>query len=413
MILLGFFLILIFLYSLVSERALKTIITAPIVFTTAGLILAFSLPELSKVQVENKTILVIGEIALAVVLFADATRISLSKVRRESQLPGRLLGIGMPLIIVAGTVAAILIFTEFSLWEAAILATILAPTDASLGTAVVNSKRVPARIRQALNVESGLNDGLSVPLLMLFIALARVESPSQDTSWIIYTAQQIGFGLLVGVAVGYLGSWLVRRADQRGWITKGAQQLALLSLALLSWWLAEKVLPGNGFIAAFTAGVVVRLGFENAKERMIEFNEAWGDLLIYFVFYFFGMLAAGDLLDISLPMWVYAILSLTLVRMLPVGLAMIRSKLHISSVLFLGWFGPRGLSSIVLGLIFLAEKAHLAGESLIIMTVVATVLLSVFAHGISSAPAIDVYARQMEKLPPEALERQEKEVTEF
>ena len=371
------------------------------------------MPELSEVQVKNKTILVIGEIALAVVLFADATRISLSKVRRESQLPGRLLGIGMPLAIVAGTVVAILMFTDFSLWEAAILATILAPTDASLGTAVVNSKRVPARIRQALNVESGLNDGLSVPLLMLFIALARVESPSQDTSWIIYTAQQIGFGLLVGVVVGYLGSWLVRNADRKGWITHGAQQLALLSLALLSWWLAEKVLHGNGFIAAFTAGAVVRLGFENAKERMVEFNEAWGDLLIYFVFYFFGMLAAGDLLDISLPIWVYAILSLTLVRMLPVGIAMIRSKLHLSSVLFLGWFGPRGLASIVLGLIFLAEKAHLAGESLIILTVVATVLLSVFAHGISSAPAINVYARQVESLPPDALEHQETDVTEF
>jgi NhaP-type Na+/H+ or K+/H+ antiporter len=173
------------------------------------------------------------------------------------------------------------------------------------------------------------------------------------------------------------------------------------------------VLHGNGFIAAFTAGAVVRLGFENARERMIEFNEAWEDLLVYFVFYFFGMLAAGDLLNISLPMWVYAILSLTLVRLLPVGIAMIRSRLHYSSVLFLGWFGPRGLASIVLGLIFLAEKAHLPGESLMVMTVVATVLLSVFAHGISSAPAINVYARQVEALPADALERQETAVTEF
>ena len=413
MILLGVFLILIFLYSLVSERALKTIVTAPIVFTTAGLIMAFSLPELSQVEVKNKTILVIGDIALAVVLFSDATRISLRKVRRESQLPGRLLGIGMPLAILTGTMVALLLFTEFSLWEAAILATILAPTDASLGTAVVNSKRVPARIRQALNVESGLNDGLSVPLLMLFIALARVDSPREDTSWILYTVQQIGFGLLVGGVLGYLGSWLVRQTDRRGWISKGTQQLALLSLALLSWWLAEKVLHGNGFIAAFTAGTVTRLGYENAREHMIEFDESWGDLLVYAVFYFFGMLAAADLLYISLPIWVYAILSLTLVRMLPVGIAMIRSRLHFSSVLFLGWFGPRGLASIVLGLVFLAEKAHLSGESLIVMTVVATVLLSVFAHGISSAPAINLYTRQVESLPVDALERQEKAVSEF
>jgi NhaP-type Na+/H+ or K+/H+ antiporter len=413
MIRLGVCLTLVFLYSLVSKRALKTIITAPIVFTTAGLIMVFILPELSQVEIQNKTILVIGEITLAVVLFADATRISLRKVRRESQLPGRLLGIGMPLTIMAGTLVALLIFTEFSLWEAAILATILAPTDASLGSAVVNSKRVPARIRQALNVESGLNDGLSVPLLMLFVALARVESPGEDTSWFIYTAQQIGFGLLVGAGLGFLGGWLIRHANRRDWISKGAQQLALLSLALLSWWLAEKVLHGNGFIAAFTAGAMVQLGFENARERMIEYNEAWEDILIYFVFFFFGMLAAQDLLSISLPIWVYAILSLTLVRMLPVGISMIRSRLHISSVLFLGWFGPRGLASIVLGLIFLAEKADLPGESLIVLTVIATVLLSVFAHGISSAPAINVYARQVEAMPPDALECQETEVTEF
>jgi NhaP-type Na+/H+ or K+/H+ antiporter len=407
MILLGIFLAVVFVYSLASKRARNTVLTAPILFTAVGIMAFLVLPDPSQAVIDDKTALVVGEITLALVLFADATHINLRRVMRQHQLPGRLLGVGMPLAILAGAIAALILYPAFSFWEAAILATILAPTDASLGAAIVHSKRVPARIRQALSVESGLNDGLSIPLLMLFIALAQVGSPGEDRSWLVFTARQIGFGLLVGLILGWLGGWLVANAKGRSWMTKAAEQLSLLALAIFSWWLAEKMVGGNGFIAAFTAGAIVRRGFESAHQRMAEFSEAWGDLLIYFIFFYFGLIAAPELGGLTGSLWIYAILSLTLVRMLPVGLSLLGTKLHRSSVIFLGWFGPRGLASIVLGLVFLQEKAHLPGESLIELAIIATVLLSVFAHGISAAPAIGLYARQVSRFEVDSPELQE------
>lgn len=406
MILLGIFLTVVFLFSLVSKRAQKSILTAPMVFTLAGMFAYLVLPETSQATVNHKTVLVIGEITLALVLFSDATKINVRRVMREYQLPSRLLGIGMPLTIILGGLLALLLFSDFSIWEAAILATILAPTDASLGAAIMHSKRVPAIIRQTLNLESGLNDGLSIPLLMLFIGLASVESPGEDRSWIVFTAQQIGFGLLVGLGIGWFGGWLAATAEKKDWMTKAAQQLALIAIAILSWWVAEKVVGGNGFIAAFIAGALVREGYQEAHERMTEFSEAWGDLLIYFVFFLFGLISMPHLQKLNGPVWVYALLSLTLVRMLPVGLAMIGSKLHTSSILFLGWFGPRGLASIILGLIFVDQKTNLSVEPVIVLAIIATVLLSVFAHGISSAPAINLYARQTATLESGSLEKQ-------
>jgi len=407
MILLGIFLIILFFFSLISKRARTTVITAPIVFTIAGMLGFLILPESSKSVVDNHTVLVIGEITLALVLFSDASRINVRKVMREYQLPSRLLGIGMPLTIILGGLVAILLFSDFSIWEAAILATILAPTDASLGAAIMHSERVPDIIRRALNLESGLNDGLSIPLLMLFIALASVRANVEGGSWLIFTVQQIGFGLLVGLGLGWLGGLLAASAGKLGWMTQSAQQLALIAIAILSWWLAEKVVGGNGFIAAFTAGALVRVGYQEAHERMAEFSEAWGDFLIYLIFFFFGLMAMPDLENLIAPYWIYAVLSLTLVRMVPVGLALLGTRLHISSVLFVGWFGPRGLASIILGLIFLEQKTNLPVEPIIISAIIATVLLSVFAHGISAAPAINLYARRTASLGPDSLEKQE------
>jgi NhaP-type Na+/H+ or K+/H+ antiporter len=269
---------------------------------------------------------------------------------------------------------------------------------------VINSPRVPARIRRALNVEAGLNDGLSLPFLMLFIALARVDGPLQQPSWIAYTLGQIGFGLAAGLALGWGGGWLLHQATRRGWMTETFQQLGLLALALMTWGAAE-ALGGNGFIAAFVGGLAVKLGFEKAGDTMIEFSEAWGQLLDYGVFFLFGLLAAVDLERIGGLVWLYALLSLTLIRMLPVAVALIGTRLRPATVLFLGWFGPRGLASIVLGLIFLKEEASLPGEPLIDLVVTATVLLSVFAHGISAAPGINLYARQVEQMEPDAPER--------
>jgi NhaP-type Na+/H+ or K+/H+ antiporter len=403
MIVFGIFLVLIFILSLVSHRLKKTILTAPMIFTTAGIIVFLVIPELALVEVNNKTVLLLAELALAFTLFGDASRIQARSVWRDSQLPDRLLLIGMPLAILTGTVVALLVLTSLTLWEAAILAVILAPTDASLGASIATSPRVPDRIRKALNIESGLNDGLSVPFLMLFIALARVDSPLENTSWILYTLQVIGLGLLVGGVMGWGSGWLMGKAAHGGWTGEKAEQLGLLAVVVLTYFIAHEI-GGNEFIAAFVAGLLVKVGFVDAGERMLDFSEAWGELLVYFVFFIFGAIAAPLLPAITFSVVVYAALSLTLVRMLPVAISMLGIKLQRSSVLFMGWFGPRGLASIVLGFVYLKEEANLPGEPLILLTVAATVLLSVFAHGISTAPAINRYGTIVEALTPGAPE---------
>lgn len=398
------FVILIFAYGLVSERLARTVITGTIVFTTAGLLLTFSLPVEQHLNFDLKAFSMLGKIALGLVLFTDATHIRVRDLFKSATIASRLLGIAMPLVIIFGAAVAMPLFTELTIWEAAILASILAPTDAGLGHAIMNSKRVPERIRQALSVEAGLNDGLAIPFLMLFIALARVTAPQQQTSWVIYTAQQIGLGLVVGVIIGGIGGWLMQTAGKRNWITEAFQQLSLLAMALLTFFIAE-IVGGNEFIATFVAGLVVKLNFEDAGQEMLSFSEAWGQLLNFFVFFIFGMITADTLNLMGTNIWLYAVLSLTMVRILPVLISLIGTRLQLSSKLFMGWFGPRGLASIILGLIMIKEEAGIPGQNVIELVVMATVLLSIFAHGVTAAPGINLYARQIDKLPDDAPEK--------
>ena len=400
------FVLLIFAFTLVSKRVEKTILTAPIIFTLAGIGVYIISPRLATREIHENTVLLIAELTLALLLFTDATRIELRKLLKEMELPQRLLGMGMPLTILAGTVLAVLLFDGFSIWEAALLAVILAPTDASLGQVVVNSRLVPERIRQALNVEAGLNDGLSMPFFTLFLGFAAAADSFVPGDWLTYTAAQILFGLLTGIVVGWLGGWLLGESGKRSWIEKSLQQLGLLALALMAYGGAN-LIGGNGFIAAFVGGLLVKRGFEDAHFHVEEFSEAWGQLLNYFVFFIFGMIVAPMILGFNSTTLIFAVLCLTVVRMLPVALAMIRTRLMPASVLFMGWFGPRGLASIVLGLIFLEREVQLTTQSTIVHTVAATVLLSIFAHGVSALPGIKWYAKQIEHADRRAPELQD------
>jgi NhaP-type Na+/H+ or K+/H+ antiporter len=400
------FLFLIFFFTLISKRIEKTILTAPIIFTLAGMGIYLILPRLAEREIHNNIVLLIAELTLALLLFTDATQIDLRKILKETDLPQRLLGIGMPLTRLVGTILAVLIFDGFSIWEAALLAVILAPTDAGLGQVVVKSRLVPERIRQALNVEAGLNDGLAMPFFTLFIGLAAAADPFIPGDWLRYTVEQIFLGLLTGIIVGWLGGWLLGTAGKRGWIEESLQQLGLLALALMCYGGAG-LIGGNGFIAAFIGGILVKRGFEDAHFHANEFNEAWGQLLNYFVFFIFGMIAAPLIPHFGSTTLIFAVLSLTVIRMLPVAVAMIGTRLIPASVLFLGWFGPRGLASIVLGLIFLEREVELSYGNTIILAVAATVLLSIFAHGVCALPGTKWYARRIENLDESALELQD------
>jgi NhaP-type Na+/H+ or K+/H+ antiporter len=403
MIIIVAFIILVFLYSLVSRRLEQTVITPPIIFTAAGILLALASGGLAEIDLEREHLLKIAELGLVMLLFTDATHINLATLKSSEKLPVRLLSIGMLLTILLGAVGAYVVFPGLSLWEAGILAAILAPTDAGLGQVIVQSPRVPPRIRQALDVEAGLNDGLSVPFLMFFIAVSQVGTEGSGQVLLRFLFEQLGMGAVVGLAVGLAGGMLLGLAQRHGWMAESVQQLGLVTLPILSMIACEPV-GGSMFIAAYVAGLAVQAGFKEAGSHSTEFTEGWGQFLDYFVFLLFGVLATRAFGHFSAVHLLYAVLSLTVARMLPVAIALFGTRLSSATVIFMGWFGPRGLATIVLGLVFLEEEAQLPGEETIKLVVIVTVLLSIFIHGFSALPGIDRYARRVAALDETAPE---------
>jgi len=405
MIPLAIFVSLLFLYSLLSGRLERTIVTAPIVFTVAGMLMFPAVQGILRAGFTAKATLHIAEVGLVMLLFTDASRTDLNVLRNIRNLPARLLSTGLLLTILLGVVVARLVFLQLSIWEAGILSAILAPTDAGLGQIIVNSPHVPIRIRQALNVEAGLNDGLSVPFLLFFIAIAAAKIEGGAASLMQFIVEQLGFGALIGLVIGLAGGWLLGLARRKEWIAESFQQIGVVALPLLCL-LASEMADASMFIAAFVAGLAVQFGFKEAGKHSVEFAEEWGQLLNLAVFFLFGMAVVRDWPQFSVASWIYALLSLTLVRMLPVAIALIGTRLSAASVVFMGWFGPRGLASIVLGLVYLEQEAHFRGEPTIRFAVMVTVLLSIFAHGLSAMPGIGLYVRKIASLAADAPEHQ-------
>jgi len=401
------FSIVIFIYSLLSHRIEGSMVTAPMIFVAIGMLVSPEGIDIVSIGADNEIILAFAEIALVLILFSDAARIDFHKLKGNWSYPSRLLGIGLPLTIFLGAVIAILCFTDLALPEAALIGVILAPTDAGLGQVIVNSPKVPARIRQALNVESGLNDGGAIPFFAFFLVLADAEKANLPASqWIVFAFEQIGLGILVGLIVGLVGGYLVHQAREKGLMTGRFEWIGFLALAVISYVGATSV-GGSGFIAAFVGGLATTLTGRGVGESMIEFTSTEGEIFSLGVFFIFGIIAAGLIPGITPVVILYAILSLTLIRILPVAVSLIKTGLHSESVMFMGWFGPRGLASIVLMLIMLNDATDIPGLQTIAVVVSATVLFSVFAHGISANPAITWYARKMASLPADAPELKE------
>ena len=400
------FVSLLFGYALLSKRASQTPITAPILFTAAGMVLSSHWMRVAAAGMTPNVFLRLAELGLVLLLFTDASQTDLTVLRSIGTLPGRLLSAGMLLTVLLGGIVARLVFPGLSIWEAGILSAILAPTDAGLGQVVVTSPLVPMPVRQALNVEAGLNDGLSVPFLLFFMALAAAKIEGGAASLLQFMGEQLGLGVVVGIAVGLIGGWLLRTATRRGWLAESFQQIAVVTLPLLCLLLAEMV-DASMFIASFVAGLAIQIPFKEAGKHSVEFAEEWGQMFNLAVFFLFGMVVVRDWSQLTPASWVYAVLSLTVVRMLPVAVALIGTHLSRPSVIFMGWFGPRGLASIVLGLVYLEQELHLPGEPAIRAAVMATVVLSIFLHGLSAMPGISIYARRVAALNSSAPERRE------
>jgi sodium/hydrogen antiporter len=405
-VLIVIFIAFILLFSLVSRRIDRTILTAPIVFTGAGMLVLLVLPSLREQQGNTEVFMKIAEVGLVLLLFTDASRIDLQVLKSMRNLPARLLSVGMLLTILLGALGALVVFHQLSVWEAGILAAILAPTDAGLGQIIVNSPRVPMKIRQALNVEAGLNDGLSVPFLLFFMALAGSGAGGQEASLSRFIVEQLGYGALLGVGIGSVGGLLLGLAHRKNWMAESWQQLGVVTLPLICA-MASEAIGASMFIAAFVAGMTAQVGFKEAGKHAGEFAEGWGQLLNLTVFFLFGLLVARAWPQFNGMHLLYAGLSLTVVRMLPVAIALWGTRLSRATVLFMGWFGPRGLASIVLGLVYIEHGMHGEGVSTIRLAVMATVFISIFSHGVSAAPGMKLYARKIAELEPGAPEHEE------
>ena len=383
----------------VSRRLTDTSFTPAMAFVLIGLLIGPLVIGDVTVAPASGTVRTLAEATLAVVLFADASRIKLRLLRSEYALPLRLLGIGLPLTVVAGALPAIAIFPHLNVGEAVVLAVLLAPTDAALGQAVVSEPRLPSRIRQGLNVESGLNDGICVPLLLIALAAADVDQKSASVHHAItIVLEEIGYGILGGAAAGLTAAAVVAIGRRRSLISGPWLQVIPIAGAALAYGIAA-ALGGSGFIAAFLAGAVFGGLVPRESEEASRLNEELGDLLGGLTFLMFGAVLLGTALKhVSWQAALYAVLSLTIVRMLPVAIAMFGSGARRQTVGFLGWFGPRGLASIVFAVITIQE-AHLAGSNTILLATYLTVGLSVAAHGITAAPLARRYARWYERHP--------------
>jgi sodium/hydrogen antiporter len=371
----------------VSRYLSGTPLTPTIVVVTIGVVFGPLVLDEITAQPTSSTVRTLAEATLAVVLFSDSSRVNLRALKREVSMPLRLLGIGLPLTIVLGGLASLLLFHAFALNDAMILGVILAPTDAGLGSAVVTDDRLPQVVRQSLNVESGLNDGICVPLLL--ILLASISGAAVHPFRVV--AEEIGYGLLCGVGAALLASGIVIYAGRRSLIDTTWRQIVPLASTLAAYG-AATACGGSGFIAAFVAGALFGLLGGGEVAQTMRFTEEAGLALDSVTFLVFGAVLLGPSLEhLSWQIVLYAVLSLTAVRMVPVALSLLGTRARFTTVAFMGWFGPRGLASIVFAVI--VEDAHLPHASVIVTITYVTVGLSVLAHGVSAAPFVDRYVR--------------------
>jgi NhaP-type Na+/H+ or K+/H+ antiporter len=388
---------LLFAWALVSARLQQADLTAPIVFTAVGAALAWSGLVNGSSPPEGLTPML--ELTLVWVLFSDAARLPLQQLRRDVGRFVRLLGVGLPLTMVFGWALAAWFFPQFGLWLALLVGAALAPTDAALGVPVVTNPAVPSRIRQLITVESGLNDGIATPVVMVAIAGAAAAAGLESAAGPGSAAVELLIGAGVGAVAGALGGWLLQLARRRGTAVEDFAGIGVLALSLLAYSAALAV-GGNGFVAAFCGGLAFGTCAGQRGPTEMVFVEQMSGLVSLLVWLAFGAIAVPTMLANFVPLTlVYAVLSLTVVRMLPVALATMGAGLDRATVLFVGWFGPRGLASLVFALLALETLGSVSDGA--VAVIAATVLLSVLAHGFSAAPLAARYGRAAAAAGPE------------
>lgn len=387
---LAIFVVFIFLYSIITKGLERTPISGAIVFTAFGLLFGPLGLGLLKLEVDAEFLRTLAELTLVLVLFTDGANANLGVLKQSFRIPRRLLLIGLPITILLGFGVGVLFFHDLTLLEIAILATLLAPTDAALAKPVVTNKSVPANIREGLNFESGINDGICVPVLLILLTLATNSGHEASTPMLALklVSEEIGIGIAVGSVLTALSVWLIKIFARKGWSSETWRQLPVVSLAVACFAIAQ-ILGGSGFIASFVGGLLFGWFAKDSEYKHVYLLAAEGtaDTFALITWVIFGAAVVGHSVDqLNWRILVYALLSLTLIRMLPVFLSLTKLNLRKKDKLFIGWFGPRGLASIVFGIIVINK--NLPGGTTIKLTVVSTIILSIIGHGLSANPLI-------------------------
>jgi len=382
-------------YGAFSAKLGRSVVSAPMTFMLAGLAAGEAGLELIEVAIDNEVLEGFGELTLGLILFADAAATNSRRLAHDYRIPRRLLLVGLPLTIAFGALVAVGLFPNLNWQEAALIAAILAPTDAALGYAVVSSEHVPERIRQSVLVESGLNDGLALPAVLLFAALAYSAmegEPRSAQDWAVFAGQQIAVGAGLGVLLGAGLGKLIHHADGKGWISGSYRNLTCIGVAILTLFCAHLV-GGNGFIATFVGGLTFGAFCSKRSGALTGFVEEEGQLFSLVIFFFFGAALLPAALANFTPFCVlYAVLSLTVIRMAPTALSLVGLKLKTPTKAFIGWFGPRGLASILF-LLIAVEHDEMGRLTEVEAVVYVTVFLSVILHGATAAPLSRRYGR--------------------
>jgi NhaP-type Na+/H+ or K+/H+ antiporter len=385
-------------YSSVAGAVERIWISGPIVFTCFGLLIGPVGFDLLAWETDRELVRNLAEITLAMVLFTDAAGAHIGILKKFRAIPARLLLIGLPLTIALGFIAGVILFDYSSLFAIAVLATLLSPTDAALGKAVVTNEAIPDEVRQSLNVESGLNDGICVPVLLLFLTLAldKLDTGGPLSLAAKLVVEEIGIGLVVGLALTFVAVRLLKFALRKQWLTQTWIQIPVVALALSCFAVAQ-YLGGSGFIAAFSGGLLMAFMdthlSSKVKDQFLLASESTGDTLALITWVIFGSAIVGQAVGhFSWMILLYSILSLTVIRMLPVFLCLTGSGIDTEGKLFIGWFGPRGLASIVFTV--MVVNSDLPDSGPFAMTVVCTIILSIIGHGVTANPWASAYGER-------------------
>lgn len=394
------FAVLVIAFTVGSAVLARLLVTAPLAFVAAGALLGFTLGPFEGALPEWLNAL--AEVTLVLILFHDAAQVRPRQIEKDGSLVARLLLIGFPLTVLLGYFTARALFPDLPVELALLLAAALAPTDAALGAPTVLNPAVPVRVRRMLNVESGLNDGLATPIVLFAIAAtAGVEGlgPAESAARAVL---ELVIGVAAGALVGVLGGWAIGWSRRRGFSVPAGRALGVAMLPLLAYALALAT-SGNGFVSAFVAGSAFAgvARWTAQEETSLELTEAFATPLVYAVWLIFGLLAVPVIVSAVSPRELgFALLSLSILRMGPVALGLVGSGMGVRTVAFVGWFGPRGLASVVFALIALESLEDTGPLRTVVTTITVTVLLSVLAHGASALPLARRYGSWADTASP-------------